>query len=98
MHDDDLTPLHELASSHLDADTSPEERAQVAASSVLQSVHVALHRPPPNHGGHDDIDDQADYEADGWCDPRLGHAFPPVGVAIRCHPRRSVRTSAIVHG
>lgn len=38
MHDDDLTPLHELASSHLDADTSPEERAQVAASSVLQSL------------------------------------------------------------
>lgn len=38
MHDDDLTPLHELASSHLDGDNSPEERAQVAASSVLQSL------------------------------------------------------------
>lgn len=38
MHDDDLTPLHELASSHLDADNSPEERAHVAASPELQSL------------------------------------------------------------
>lgn len=38
MHDDDLTPLHELASSHLDADNSPEERAHVAATPELQSL------------------------------------------------------------
>ena len=38
MYDDDLTPLHELASSHLDADNSPEERAHVAATPELQSL------------------------------------------------------------
>jgi negative regulator of sigma E activity len=38
MHDDDLTPLHELASSHLDGDNSAEERARVAASAELQSL------------------------------------------------------------
>lgn len=38
MHDDDLTPLHELASSHLDGDNSPEERAHVAATPELQSL------------------------------------------------------------
>lgn len=38
MNDDDLTPLHELASSHLDGDNSPEERAHVAATPELQSL------------------------------------------------------------
>lgn len=38
MHDDDLTPLYELASSHLDADNSPEERAHVAATPELRSL------------------------------------------------------------
>ncbi|MEQ1703043.1 MAG: hypothetical protein ABMA25_23290, partial [Ilumatobacteraceae bacterium] len=38
MYDDDLTPLHELASSHLDGDNSAEERAHVAATPELQSL------------------------------------------------------------
>jgi hypothetical protein len=38
MNDDDLTSLHELASSHVDGDNSPEARAHVAATAELQAM------------------------------------------------------------
>ncbi len=42
MNDDDLTSLHELASSHLDGDNSPDARADVAATAQLQAMVAAF--------------------------------------------------------
>ena len=42
MNDDDLTSLHELASSHLDGDNSQDARAHVAATPQLQALVAAF--------------------------------------------------------